>query len=141
VILTLKNLTKNIDRCRIRTHTYLIRSRDIFLKNSWICSESIFTTKSYLLASNFQVISVSFGGLMAIFSGYLGSNEKNLHLNICMIFMASAFLSGLILMLLSYMSSTRSRIGITVSILGYYAISLLVFGLFSVFIVEIIQLI
>jgi hypothetical protein len=77
---------------------------------------------------------------MAIFNGYLGSNEKNMHLNICMVFMASAYLSGLILMLLSYMFSTKSHIGITASILGYYAISLLVFGLFNIFILEFIEM-
>ncbi|KAJ4748342.1 Low-affinity cation transporter [Rhynchospora pubera] len=87
-----------------------------------------------------KVTSVSFGVMMAIFSGYLGSPEKNMHLNICMIFMTASFISALILMLLSYKPSTRSHIGLVVSILGYFAISLLAFGAFIIFILVVMQL-
>ncbi|KAJ3708368.1 hypothetical protein LUZ61_012073 [Rhynchospora tenuis] len=87
-----------------------------------------------------KVTSISFGVMMAIFSGYLQSPEKTMHLNICMIFMTASFLSALILMLLSYRPSTWSHIGLVVSILGYFAISLLAFGASIIFILVFMQL-
>ncbi|KAJ1703883.1 hypothetical protein LUZ63_003662 [Rhynchospora breviuscula] len=87
-----------------------------------------------------MVISITFGALMAIFTGYLGSDEKNMHLNFCVILIASAFVSALVLMLLSYKPSPRSHIGHVVNILSFLAMSLLVFGVFSVFILEFMRL-
>ncbi|XP_078167181.1 uncharacterized protein LOC144561947 [Carex rostrata] len=83
-----------------------------------------------------QVTSLSFGGIIAIFSGYLGSDEKSMHLSIYMIFSASAFVSGLSLMQLSYKPSKRSNIDFVVSILSHFAIGLLAFGTFTIFLLE-----
>ncbi|XP_078175229.1 uncharacterized protein LOC144568729 isoform X1 [Carex rostrata] len=88
-----------------------------------------------------KVTSISFGGITAIFSGYLGTDEKNMHLNICMVLLASAFVCGQSLMLLSYKPSTRPHnIASSVTILTFFSISLLLFSAFTIFIIEYMRL-
>ncbi|KAJ3679344.1 hypothetical protein LUZ60_017355 [Juncus effusus] len=96
--------------------------------------KSIFTTAS-------KVTTLSFGIIMGIFGAYLGSQETNMHLNISIFFSTCAFVSGIILMLLSYERPKKpASMGVLFSVLVCSGIIFLAFGGLSVFFLVLMRL-